>query len=167
MKPGRKPTPISLKTLRGNPGRRPLNHREPRPAVGVPDPPGWLSPAAREAWQDVVAVFGPLRVLTQADRVLLELVTVTYVRWRDAEATIDCEGSVFETSTGYKTPHPAVAIAAKARLALRQLLAEIGGTPSSRPSLQAAVATPPADDDPFAKYEGPLNRLQAQRQKLE
>ena len=153
MKPGRKSTPTVIKALRGNPGRRPLNHDEPKPAAGVPDPPEWLSPAAREAWQDVVTLFEPMRVLTEADRMLLELVAVTYTRWRDAEGTIDREGSVFETSTGYMTPHPAVAMATKARLELRQLLAEVGGTPASRPGLQVQQA--PDLDDPFAEFDAP------------
>jgi len=34
---GRRPKPTRLKMLTGNPGKRPLNGNEPRPAAAVPD----------------------------------------------------------------------------------------------------------------------------------
>ena len=33
---GRKPTPTAIKVLEGNPGKRPLNDREPKPAKKAP-----------------------------------------------------------------------------------------------------------------------------------
>ena len=74
-----------------------------------------MPPAARVAWEDVAALFAPLRVLTRADRLLVELVAVTYTRWRDAEAVVDKEGAVFKTQNGYPTPNPAAAMASGAR----------------------------------------------------
>ena len=33
---GRKPTPTHLKAITGNPGKRPINHAEPRPDIIIP-----------------------------------------------------------------------------------------------------------------------------------
>ena len=39
---GRKPTPTAIKLLEGNPGKRPLNANEPKPAKKRPPVPnGW------------------------------------------------------------------------------------------------------------------------------
>ena len=48
---GRKPTPTTLKELKGNPGRRPLNEAEPKPAARLPSPPAHLSRSARREWR--------------------------------------------------------------------------------------------------------------------
>ncbi|PKN81546.1 MAG: hypothetical protein CVU47_06420 [Chloroflexi bacterium HGW-Chloroflexi-9] len=42
MSRGPAPTPSYLQLLKGNPSKRPLNDREPRPAKGAVSPPGWL-----------------------------------------------------------------------------------------------------------------------------
>src|SRR6185312_2686519 len=47
---GRKPKPSALKLLAGNPGKRALNKREPRPRREIPSPPAHLSDGARTAW---------------------------------------------------------------------------------------------------------------------
>ena len=80
-----------------------------------------------------------MRVITQADGVLLEMIAVTYVRWKDAEAVLERDGLTFTSKTGYIGPRPEVAIARRAMQLLRQLIPEIGMTPSSRPGLVAAA----------------------------
>ena len=47
---GRKPKPTSVKILTGNPGKRRLNHEEPKPPVSVPECPVELSPTAKAEW---------------------------------------------------------------------------------------------------------------------
>jgi hypothetical protein len=42
--PGPPPKPTHLKLVTGNPGRRPLNKREPKPKPGIPSVPAHLSP---------------------------------------------------------------------------------------------------------------------------
>ena len=51
---GRRPKPTRLKMLTGNPGKRPLNGNEPRPAPAVPDCPAELGPLARTEWNRLV-----------------------------------------------------------------------------------------------------------------
>ena len=45
---GRKPKPTALKVLEGNPGKRPLNDREPVPPKGTLKCPAWLLPEAKK-----------------------------------------------------------------------------------------------------------------------
>ena len=44
---GRKPTPTAIKELEGNPGKRPLNAKEPKPVKKAPSCPKWLEPEAK------------------------------------------------------------------------------------------------------------------------
>ena len=48
---GRKPTPTAVKELEGNPGKRPLNAKEPKPAKKAPSCPKWLEPEAKKEWR--------------------------------------------------------------------------------------------------------------------
>ena len=48
---GRKPKPTALKVLEGNPGKRPLNDREPVPPKGTLKCPAWLLPEAKKEWK--------------------------------------------------------------------------------------------------------------------
>jgi hypothetical protein len=47
---GPRPEPSSLKLLKGNPGKRPLNEREPKPPAGAPEAPAHLDEEARREW---------------------------------------------------------------------------------------------------------------------
>ena len=48
---GRKPTPTAIKELEGNPGKRKLNDKEPRPEKKAPSCPKWLEPEAKKEWR--------------------------------------------------------------------------------------------------------------------
>ncbi|MDD6036563.1 MAG: response regulator [Lachnospiraceae bacterium] len=46
---GRKPKPTAVKELEGNPGKRKLNKKEPKPEKGMPECPEWLMPEVLQA----------------------------------------------------------------------------------------------------------------------
>ena len=48
---GRKPKPTAIKELEGNPGKRKLNNKEPKPDKGMPVCPEWLPPEAKAEWK--------------------------------------------------------------------------------------------------------------------
>ena len=48
---GRRPKPTHLKVISGNPGKRPLNLHEPKPAPAMPTCPAHLNPSAKEEWK--------------------------------------------------------------------------------------------------------------------
>lgn len=110
---GRIPQPTVLKIMRGNPGRRPLNRSEPRPAPGVPDPPDFLSPAAQEEWRRVTDLLNRIGMLTELDRALLAAYCQAWADYTRLAAELEAEGPIIIGATGVPIGNP------KARL-LRQ-----------------------------------------------
>src|SRR6266516_4425312 len=70
MKRGRKPKPVRLRVLAGNPGKRALP-AEPAIDPGIPARPPFLDRRAREEWDYIVAQLGPAAVLRKVDRMPL------------------------------------------------------------------------------------------------
>lgn len=64
--PATKPT--AMKVLEGNPGRRPLPAREPKPPIGVGPPPDDLLKLGKEHWLQYAPVLETQGVLTVLDR---------------------------------------------------------------------------------------------------
>lgn len=53
---GRKPKPTAMKVLEGNPGKRQLNSKEPKPVKKAPRCPNWLEDEAKKEWKRMVTV---------------------------------------------------------------------------------------------------------------
>ena len=62
---GRKPTPTAIKMLEGNPGKRPLNTKEPKPAKKAPSCPKWLEPEAKKEWRRLAKLMEQIGILTE------------------------------------------------------------------------------------------------------
>ena len=69
---GRKPKPTALKVLEGNPGKRPLNDREPVPPKATLKCPAWLLPEAKKEWKRLAPALEAMGVLTMADLTAFE-----------------------------------------------------------------------------------------------
>src|SRR4029453_14136846 len=71
---GRKPLPTEYKRLTGNPGRRPLNNREPNPAqlssLDIPEELGRDAIAIAE-WQRLAPMLHTCKQVTEADKTSL------------------------------------------------------------------------------------------------
>ena len=65
---GRKPKPTRLKLITGNPGKRRLNEREPKPKAVVPRCPVELCDAAKKEWRRIGKQLAVLGLLTEIDR---------------------------------------------------------------------------------------------------
>ena len=147
MRRGTKPKPTRLKLLAGNPGRRPLNEREPQPLLppSLPKPPRHLSRDGREEWIRVGGILLRSRVLTEADLTALSAYATFYGRWMAAEHEIRRKGILVPATPGSKSrvQNPMLAVANKAFQQMSQLLGEFGLTPSSRTRITAS----PASDD--------------------
>lgn len=145
---GRKPKPTSLKLLQGNPGKRPIDDREPQPEVCVPDPPEHLSEAAREHWHQIAHELAEVGILTVLDQDALALYCEAYARWVNANQQIQQFGPLVKAPSGYPMQSPFLAIANKAFDQMRALLTEFGMTPSSRVrvKVQQPAASDPMDD---------------------
>ena len=94
---GRKPRPTVLKLMEGNPGKRPLNDREPTPPVEMPECPEFLDARARAEWDRTVPVLAKMGLLTAADRSALAAYCVAYSRWVQAEAQVARFGTIVKS----------------------------------------------------------------------
>ncbi|TWU03061.1 Phage terminase, small subunit [Symmachiella macrocystis] len=130
---GRKPKPTALKTLEGNPGKRPLNAREPHAKPEVPDCPEHLDDIARAEWFRTAKVLIDMGLLTLADRSALAAYCVAYSRWVHAEEQVKKYGTIVKSpAKGFPMKSPYLTVADQAMEAMRKLMVEFGLTPSSR-----------------------------------
>ena len=147
---GRRPTPTSLKLVKGNPGRRKLNEKEPQPAKNIPSPPAHMSDEAKVAWGRLTVLLDRMGVLTEADTYALERLAECYSEILDCQAIIREHGRTYETeSYGGGTgddavhntmhrPRPEVGMLADADRRFKSYLVEFGLTPAARTKVQAS-----------------------------
>lgn len=153
----RRPTPTNLRILRGNPGRRPINHDEPQPPALAPDVPEELidDVVAADEWRRVIVPAIDAGIITAADRAVAIGYAEAFSQWR--EAVREAAGTPLVVLLGrnnYPAPNPARTAAAGAFKALRAAAAELGLTPSSRSRVTA---------DPSAKRR--ISAVEAFKQK--
>jgi P27 family predicted phage terminase small subunit len=142
MKRGPKPTPTSLKVLKGTrPDRIPRD--EPTPPEGMPDPPGYLDERGLGQWRELAPILYQMGLLTEADGMALGLLCHSFSQWRQAEEKLQAEGPTVPAPRGGVVTNPWVRISRAARESYLRLLCEFGCTPSSRAGLKV---TPPAGE---------------------
>ena len=153
--PGRKPTPTHLKLLRGTPGKRRLNHNEPRPETAIPKFPQHLNETAKKEWTRISKHLASLGLLSEIDRAALAAFCVAWARWAEAEEKLKAHGILVKSKSpnGFPVQSPYLAIANKAMKQMVDLATEFGMTPSSR-SRTRAQKDP--DDDEFLPKPRPV-----------
>lgn len=144
---GRPPKPTALKRLSGNPGKRKLNKKEPKPAAddSLLTPPSWLDPVAKGEWRRVAPNLYTLGLLTHADLTQLAAYCKAYSRWRQAEKALD-GGLTAETASGYEQQAAHVSIAQQYFKQMHAISAHFGFTPASRTRLQTGGEDPKEDE---------------------
>ena len=150
---GRKPKPTALKVLEGNPGKRPLNDREPVPPKGTLKCPAWLLPEAKKEWKRLAPALEAMGVLTMADLTAFEGYCQAYARWKEAEAFITQHGSIFQTPSGYVQQVPQVSIAQQNLKIMQSFCSEFGLTPAIRARIIAWAGSE------YGASEDPMERL--------
>ncbi len=128
---GRKPKPTALEILAGNPGKRRLNLREPKPESSIPNCPEHLSREAQIEWERIAPELARLAILTALDRAALAAYCSCWGRWVEAERHVREHGMTVRAPRGIKI-NPSVRIANNALQFLLKFAAEFGLTPSSR-----------------------------------
>lgn len=134
--PAKKPT--KLNKLQGNPGRRPLNQREPQPSPleRKPTAPRWLSHAAKLQWKRLVTPLYECGLLTQVDQLALAMLCEAYATYQDARLLVEQEGMIAISEKGSPYLHPAVGIMNSSRRELLTWAREFGMTPSARTRIE-------------------------------
>lgn len=167
MTSGRRPKPTRVKELAGNPGRRPLNEREPQPPSSSGRAPRGLGLEGSRFWRRYGPVLAELGVLTQVDEPALRMAAEHWEVAVRAATELRDEGLTIEGRDGPKK-NPLTQVLRDNSQALRGYLVEFGMTPASRakvrlpeaeqPSLAeilfagvaAEAGTRQGDEDPFA-----------------
>ena len=134
---GRRPKPTRLKLLTGNPGKRPLNEREPEPEPTIPDCPPELGAVARREWDRLASELGKLRIITNLDRAALAAYCGSYALWAEATEQIEKYGSMVKSPSGYPQQSPYLAIANRQTEIMMRIASEFGFTPASRSRIAA------------------------------
>ena len=149
---GRKPKPTALKVLKGNPGKRPLNDREPVPPKATLKCPAWLLPEAKKEWKRLAPALEAMGVLTMADLTAFEGYCQAYARWKEAEAFITQHGSIFQTPSGYVQQVQQVSIAQQNLKIMQSFCSEFGLTPATRARIIAGTGSEDgASEDPMER----------------
>ena len=138
---GRKPKPSRLKLIQGNPGKRPLNPREPRPEVRIPTCPAHLNPSGKAEWKRLAGEMHRLGILTDLDRAALSAYCQAYGRWVEAEKKLKETPLLIKLPSGYIQPSPWLAIANKQLELMHKYLGDLGLSPVSR--TRVSTTTPP------------------------
>jgi phage terminase small subunit len=110
---GRKPKPTHLKLLEGNPGKRPINTREPKPEIRVPTCPAHLCPSAKAEWKRLAQQLVMLGVITELDRAVLAAYCQAYGRWVEAERKLKETPMLLKLPSGAIQQSPWLAISNK------------------------------------------------------
>lgn len=135
---GRKPKPTAIKLLEGNPGKRKLNEREPKPETGMPTCPDWLDKDAKTEWKRLAKTLHQMGVLSTTDRAVFAKYCQGWALWKAAKLHLDEEGRVIINDKDVPVLNPWVNVEEKAVKQMSQAASEIGLTPSSRSRIVAA-----------------------------
>ena len=144
---GRKPKPTALKVLEGNPGGRPLNPNEPKPAKKALRCPAWLEDEAKKEWKRMGKTLEQMGLLTEMDMAAFAGYCQAYARWKEAEEFITQHGTIVKTPSGYWQQVPQVSIAQTYLKMMQKSAEQFGLTPSSRSRIVADIHSGGEDDE--------------------
>lgn len=148
---GRPPLPTAVKEANGNPGKRALNHDEPKPQVAIPEPPQVVkdTPVAIDYWNETAPKLAALKVITEIDAGAFTSLCLAYARAIRAETEALNAPLVFGTKAGGAVNNNLIGIAHTAWKHYNRSAAEFGLTPSSRSRL--VVKNTDEDDTDFER----------------
>jgi P27 family predicted phage terminase small subunit len=146
---GRKATPTELKKLKGNPGKRALNDKEPKPEAAIPECPAHLTGEASIEWDRISKELHALGLLSNIDRAALAAYCMAWLDFVYASKMVDEEGEVITSEKGGKYMNPWVGIKTSAMDRVVRIGAEFGLTPASRTRVKVDT---PSEEDLMASF---------------
>ncbi|OQP32425.1 phage terminase small subunit P27 family [Pantoea latae] len=151
--PGPPKTPTHLALVKGNPSKRAVNKKEPKPPSGVPPIPKHFDKMGKYWFKRIGEELDAVGVMTTLDGKALELLIEAYTEYRQHCDVLAEEGYTYKTvsATGEEIvkAHPAAVMKSDAWKRIRAMLAEFGMTPSSRSKVGAKG---PAEADPLEEF---------------
>ena len=159
---GLPPTPLHLKLLKGNPGKRRLRPEpEPEPArePQCPDPPPFVRGFGADEWFRTAPELWRLGLLTTLDTATFAIYCMSYMRWRCAMEALEQVGEsdpaataalLVKSADGNLRANPLVAIASRAAADMLTVAGQFGMTPVARTRLAAGPNGQPPGGGKFA-----------------
>jgi P27 family predicted phage terminase small subunit len=139
---GRKPVPTKLKILNGNPGKRPLNDKEPLPpAEIIPNCPAHIQGEARKEWKRFVKILHNIGLLTIIDRSLFAAYCQSWGQWVELSEKVAQTGFLIKGKDGVPQVNPYVRLMEAAKSSMQKALSELGMTPTSRTRIKTGKET--------------------------
>jgi len=135
----------------GNPGKRTINKREPKPKREIPSCPAYLSDAGKVAWGRLGVLLDRMGVLTEADGMALERLCDCYAELLELRDVLKSKGRTYETDGGLIKANPAAAMFADADRRFKSYLMEFGLTPTARSKVQT-ITDPDDKKDPLDEF---------------
>ena len=134
MTRGRKPKPTAVKQLQGNPGKRRVNGREPKPKTPVKRPWGLGQGQQRKFWDEHAGELERLKILTGVDTAAFRLMAEHYAFAVQAARELREGGSL--TVEGREGPkkHPLLQALRDNSQMFKSYAVEFGMTPSAFPT---------------------------------
>ena len=151
-RPGPPPTPTHLKVLRGNPGKRPINKKEPKVPRGTPRKPSHISDEASREWRRILPILRRSGILHTLDRACIAGYCQAWGRWVEAEEELKTTGAIILSPNGFPVQSPYLAVANRAQRQMRMFMSEMGMTPASRTRVQV-IDPLEAEDDRWAAFD--------------
>ena len=147
---GRKPVPSHLKVLRGNPGKRALNSREPQPAGDLVEPPEFMSEAQKQGWSYAIEN-APRGLLKKLDRSVLAAWVIAENLHRRASEMVEKFGILTKApNTGLPMQSPYLPIVNRQAVIMLKAAEQLGFSPASRGRVQIVEDRACDADDPWA-----------------
>ena len=149
---GAKPKATVVKLITGNPGHRPLNEREAKVRIVIPDPPEMLTENedAMKEWRRVTPLLAEVGLIAQLDRATIAGYCMAWSRWIECEKMLKSTGLIVKAPNGYPMYSPYLSASNKALDQVRQFSEQIGLSGSSRSRIKANQ--PDDDEDPAEAF---------------
>lgn len=134
--------------MTGNPGKRALNKREPKPSGNLADAPDWFNDEQKATWAYAIAS-SPFGLLKRVDRSVLVVWTVAEVLHRQAAIRLTTAGMLVKTPNGMPVQSPLLSIVNKQAAIMMKAAAEMGFTPASRSRVEVDKPDDSTEDEFF------------------
>ena len=150
-KRGPKPTPTATLRLHGS-RRAKSRPDEPQAEISAPTMPTWLGKFARAEWRRVVPLLVESGIITKLDRGVLTAYCQAWGDFVECNEIMQREGMLLTSKkSGGSYAHPAYFLMTNAQGRLIKCGAELGLSPTSRPSIVAARPSQPDALDVFMR----------------
>ena len=145
-------TPTAITAIRGNPGNRPINKREPKATVYRTPPkcPPGMDERTAKHWRSLAKTFTEMGVLQSADIPALKKLSFECACLEELQELVKKSGYLLKPDGRGKMVHISPAFKAMMELSatVDRALRQFGGTPASRTSIKTAEKE--GGSDPWA-----------------